>query len=158
MFFFSGQLIIMNKIIFIFSITLFFISTAEAQDIISCNAVKNGTYSLDNSLFSNTKYVIHRSDDKQIEIDKKGNRFIFNVEWINACHYKLTLQEIIPSSRKNRFKGSYEMIIVEILKVDEGGYKQKSSTIIDGHLFSRTTRLTKENSTAYPYLKKYLNQ
>ncbi|MGK7389466.1 MAG: hypothetical protein ACNS60_03920 [Candidatus Cyclobacteriaceae bacterium M2_1C_046] len=137
----------MNKFIFLLSFILL-ISTAKAQSL-SCSDVKNGTYIINNSPFKNNNYIIQRSDNRQVEIDKKGNKYIFEVEWINTCHYKLKLQEYIPSSTNFSYKGSTDIIIVEILKVDKEGYKQRSSTIKNGYLFSRTTWLSRENPTIY---------
>ncbi|MGK7389664.1 MAG: hypothetical protein ACNS60_04910 [Candidatus Cyclobacteriaceae bacterium M2_1C_046] len=129
----------------------------ETVQLETCENVKEGTYRLKHGLFNlfGKTYVVKRENDKQVEVDDYGDKYIFNVEWINDCTYKLKLQDILDDSSRIAF--SDKPILVEIIEVTSDGYKNKVTMDIEGSTVVRTNMMIRANPQQYIHLNELLN-
>lgn len=150
----------MKKAIFLSACMLVISMVAFSQEAVqveTCETVKEGTYRLKHgifNLFGNT-YIVKRENDKQVEVDDYGDKYIFDVEWIDNCTYKLKLHEILGDSSRVAF--SDDPILVEITEVTSDGYKNKVTMDIDGSTVVRTNMMIKANPQEHMHLQELLN-
>lgn len=91
------------KKIVLFSFLAFSLYKSDTDFV--CKNYKYGTFSV---FFDNSKdsyYTIIRGKVSQLEINSKGNKVYYNIEWINGCSYIQKFDE-----KKNKLTRNMKML------------------------------------------------
>jgi hypothetical protein len=107
----------------------------------NCNDVRTGRFLLRDKISGET--TIYRTEwIQREENDKFGIITEDSVKWINDCTYTLIPYRVIKNNSKIPIETDFKLQI-EIVEVKEKSYRQKTTSLITGEIFTNEVMIVK---------------
>lgn len=110
-------------LILLFLLFLFISSCASPENRLAledCEKFKNGLFHPKGE----KNYIVERKGSEQIETDlETGNKFFFEVTWLNACNYSLELVHSISSD--SIALSTKDLMQIEMIELTDSSYRYR---------------------------------